>query len=171
MKALRPLLDEMPDLKIIHLIRDPRATLRSQRQFGMCREQYGGHYGCTNLLCTRLENDILESEKLVTKYPSRIKAVFYEDIAAKPIETSRNLYKFIGTTFTRHARNYIYNITLAGNPKDCAICTTRPNSTLHIDAWRKTLDHRFLRIIEERCNYALQRFNYTFYSNFTAFPV
>ena len=165
MKMVLSLLDEIPDLKIIHLIRDPRATLRSQRAFGMCKEAVGGYKGCAHSLCTRQENDVLESERLSKMYPNRIKSVLYESIAAKPIETSIELYKFVGAAFTGHARKYIFNITQAGNPRDCAICSTRPNSTLHISAWRQTIGGEFLKIIEDRCNYILQRLNYTLYSN------
>lgn len=170
MRMISHLLEEFPGLKIIHLIRDPRATLTSQSVFGLCSESRGGFYGCSNRYCTRVENDILETETLLKRYPDRIKRVFYEDIATKPIETSKDLYQFLGTSFTSHVQNYVFNITQAGNAENCAICTTRPNSTLHIDSWRKKIKDSNLQLIEARCNYILQQFNYTIYTNNTLLP-
>ena len=165
MRAISHLMEEFPELKIIHLIRDARATLMSQSTFGMCGPGHGGYEGCSNRFCTRLENDILESENLQRKYPKRIKTVFYENIAMNPIAASEDLYKFLGTNFTNNIKEYVFSITQAGKSDNCAICTTRQNSTQHIDSWRNKMKDKNLQIIEQRCNYVLQRFNYTMYSN------
>ena len=67
MRAISQLMEEFPELKIIHLIRDARATLMSQSGFERCRPGHGGYEGSSNRFCTRLENDILESEVLQKK--------------------------------------------------------------------------------------------------------
>ena len=90
---------------------------------------------------------------------------FYEDIALNPVEASKQMFDFVGTSFTQQAEEYIYNITSAGNHNNCNICTTRSNSTLYVDSWRTKIHPDFLNIIENRCNYVLRRYNYTFYSN------
>ena len=158
--AVRRLLYELPGLKIIHLIRDPRATLTSQARFGMCKISKGGKYGCTNTFCSKLENNELEEESIARMHLGRIKKVFYEDIALNPVDTSKTLFDFIGTTFTKEMEEYIVNITMAGNPDNCNICTTRSNSKLHIDEWRTKIKPSFRSIIEKRCNYVLQRYKY-----------
>lgn len=161
---MEALLDEFPGLKIIHLIRDPRATLMSQSRFSMCGEQHGGNNGCASLLCKRQEKDLLEEESISTRYPHRLKIFLYEDIAARPIETARKLFEFIGTTFTPKAKEYILNITSANKTDNCNICTTRSNSKEHINAWRKKITNEFRKIIEQRCSYILQRFYNSSYS-------
>ena len=164
MRAISHLMEEFPELKIIHLIRDARATLMSQSGFGRCSPGHGGYEGCSNSLCTRLENDILENEALQKKYPNRIKTVFFEKIAMNPLAASEDLYEFLETAFTKDIRDYVFNITQAGKSDNCAICTTRQNSTHHIDSWRNKMKDKNLQIIEQRCNYVLQHFNYTMYS-------
>lgn len=157
---VKSLLESLPNLKIIHLVRDPRATLFSQNMFGMCQERYGGWSGCTNTYCTRLENDVLEEEKIKQIYPNRIMTVLYEDIARHPIETAKKMYEFTEAEFTKEAYSYIYNITLAGNPDNCVICTTRRNSTEHITTWKRKMPRDFIKIVNERCNYMLKRFHF-----------
>ena len=162
LKLISHLLDEIPWLKIINLVRDPRATLQSRRQVGMCEKIHGGTYGCASEHCRRQENDLIEADAISSRHPDRLLRVFYEDIAANPIETSRKMYDFIGSPFTPLVKDYIFNITLAGNPDNCAICTTRKNSSQHIDLWKKDISPDFLSIIEERCSYILRRYNYIF---------
>lgn len=157
---IKNLLEDLPNLKIIHLVRDPRATLLSQARLGMCSSWRGGQVGCTNLFCKRLENDVLEEERLLKRYPGRIMPVFYEDIAKKPLEISKKMYDFIGADFTLEAQKYVYNITMAGNENNCAICTTRSNSSAHIDSWKKTMKIDFINIVNERCNYVLKRYGF-----------
>ena len=154
------LLEDLPNLKIVHLVRDPRGTLSSQSRAGRCSGQTGGQTGCTNRFCKRLENDVLAEERIMEKYPSRIMPVFYEDIARHPLEASRKMYDFIGADFTKEAEAYIYNITMAGLKNDCAICTTRPNSSEHIDSWKVRMKPEFIDIVNERCNYVLKRYKF-----------
>ena len=158
--AVRHLLNEIRGLKIVHLIRDPRATLTSQSRFGMCKSSYGGQYGCSNTLCTKVEDNVLEEESIAIAHPGRILTVHYEDIASNPVDTSRKLFDFIGTTFSKEVEEYIINITMAGNPDGCNICSTRSNSKRHIDEWRTKIEPSFQSIIEQRCNYVLRRYKY-----------
>ena len=163
------LLDELPHLKLIHLVRDPRATLTSQFSTGKCAAKYGGINGCTWSHCAEQKSDLEEADRLDSKYPGRLMRVFYEDIAAKPIDTSRKLFRFIGTTFTSQAEEYIFNITLAGNPNNCVICTTRSNSSEHIDSWKKKIKPGLLNLTENLCNYVLNRYNYSLMGNYKLF--
>ncbi|XP_053408734.1 carbohydrate sulfotransferase 3-like isoform X4 [Mercenaria mercenaria] len=163
--SVKHLLEELPNLKIVHLVRDPRATLLSQSRFGACKSIRGGWQGCANRHCKRLENDVLEVEGLIKKYPNRILPVMYENIAKHPLETSKKMYEFIGADFTFEAETYIYNITMAGNENNCAICTTRSNSSEHVDTWKRKMKRDFLSTVNERCNYVLKRYQ------FDEFPV
>ncbi|WAR04132.1 CHST3-like protein [Mya arenaria] len=158
------LLDRLPNLQIIHLVRDPRATLASQAKLGMCKQSKGGQPGCTERFCKRLENDVLEEENILRKHQGRIMPVFYEDIAREPIQTSKKMYDFIGAEFTHSAEQYIFNITMAGLENDCAICTTRSNSTEHIDSWKTKMKLEFKTIVQARCNYILRRYGYKIYT-------
>ena len=161
LKFISHLILEIPGLKVVHLVRDPRATLRSQMSFGMCLKQKGGRYNCTNRFCTRLENDKDEMEILSRRFKNRVTTVLYEELAAKPIETAKKLYDFIGTAFTRNTEEYVFNITMAGNNVTCPMCTMRANSSVYIDKWKSKMSPEFLQIIHERCKDILQYYYYS----------
>ena len=152
----------IPGLKIVHLVRDPRATLRSQLIFGKCSvKKFGGKNNCTDNYCSRVENDKDEMEILSKRYRDRVTTVLYEEIAANPIETARRLYDFIGTTLSKNAEEYVYNITMAGNDVRCPLCTTRANSSALIDKWKSIMSPSFIQIIQERCKNIMDYYNYT----------
>ena len=161
MNLIGQLLAELPWLKIVHLVRDPHATLQSQKVIGRCSKE-GGILNCASKHCNRQEKDLIEAKRLADKYPGQLLRVYYEDIAAKPIQTSRKLFDLIGTTFTMQAEEYIFNITLAGKADTGAIGTTRSNSSEHIDTWKKTMTAEFLNITETLCGNLLRRLNYSF---------
>lgn len=153
-------LGEFPNLKLIHLIRDPRATLGSEAKLGMCSAKHGGLHGCTSNFCKRVENDVLDIERMHEKFGNRMKQVKYEHIAKDPIGTSIKMYEFLGLEFNKRVEEYIYNITMAGNPDDCLICTTRSNSSAHVDAWKTKMRNSFIEIINDRCNFIIKRFRF-----------
>ena len=155
------LLEQFPGLKIVHLIRDPRAILTSQSRFGMCTEKHGGRDGCAGMMCDRINKDVRDGKIIASRYPDKTFTLFYESIAERPIETARKLFDFIGTDFTTHAENYIFDITSANKSDNCAICTTRSNSTKHVNGWRTRIKPDFLKIITRKCQSVLDRFNYS----------
>ncbi|XP_045208977.2 carbohydrate sulfotransferase 1-like [Mercenaria mercenaria] len=158
------LLDDFPNLKIIHVVRDPRATLWSQSHFHMCLADGGGRYRCSKNLCGRMEDDIAESHRLSKTYPNRIMTLKYEDLAKQPIEISQKMYDFISVPMTSETKMYVYNKTKAGNKNDCEICSTRANSSAHIDYWKHFIDPDFLDIINTRCDFVLRHFQYDEYT-------
>lgn len=160
LQHVKHLLDVLPGLKIVHLVRDPRATLNSQSHFGKCRESKGGWQGCASALCERLEDNLFEMDQLIQKYPGRLMTVLYQQIAGDPIQMSKKLFDFIGTEFTKDAEEYIFNITLAGKSNNCQICTTRSNATEHIFEWKSKMRREVIDIIQERCHYLLKRYGF-----------
>ncbi|KAK3605473.1 hypothetical protein CHS0354_001459 [Potamilus streckersoni] len=163
--ALTIILNDLPSLKVLHVVRDPRAVIVSRNSIGYCPpdQSTNSTYGCTSEICERLESDILTKRKLGPLYSDRIKTVLYEDMARRPVETAKELYQFVGMTIQQNILDYVYNITSSGMKNDCEICSVRSNSTYHIMAWRKSLDKDSLFRIQDRCNYVLKHYEYTIY--------
>ena len=156
---IKHLLDEIPSLKIIHLIRDPRATISAQFRFGICNRPEGGVAGCASRFCPLISDDIKEAKKIAVKYPGRFRTVFYEDIARKPLESAENLFNFIGSDFSPRAREYVYNITHAER-NGCGMCTTRSNSSEHVAQWKSKMTSRNINDVEQHCSYVFRQHYY-----------
>ncbi|XP_033759566.1 carbohydrate sulfotransferase 1-like [Pecten maximus] len=124
--ALESLLKNIPTLKIIHLLRDPRSTLISQFK--------AGRYTRDNMqrsvvrFCNRVYDDINTREVLNRKYPGRIMVTEYEDIVREPLTYTKQMYKFSGMKFTKRVEKEITRLT--------SKTKTRVNSTVISSKWR-----------------------------------
>lgn len=152
---LEPLMAEFPDMKIIHLYRDPRATVLSQVKFGKVRLKTFAN-DVTDF-CMRIHRDIVSADLLRSRFPNRIKTVFYEDIAYEPLRMSKALYDYVGTTFTSLAQQYIFNMTMAGKQTNCNLCTQKSNSTKQANAWRLKIPYQRVREIDGACKHIYDR--------------
>lgn len=161
MSWLKDLMVEFPNMKIVHLVRDPRAVVVSQRRFGECsREKHNGVAGCSKLLCSSMEDDLTTAEVFSTVYPGRIFSLKYEDLAIEPIEKTKELYEFLDLNFTDEIRKYIVNITMSGNNASFVLDTIRPDSKHMIDRWRTSITPRSLDIVQTMCKYVMKTLSY-----------
>lgn len=145
-------LQKYPDMKIIHLIRDPRPTLLSQKAYGNFNEKTLSNY--VTRYCNRVLRDVLAAEFLEKKYPGRIFTLFYEDLAKYTVKVSKKLYLFTGLEFTKDVELYIRNIT-KGKPTACdkghGMCTTKSNSAALAEKWRDKIDFKFVQEVDSSC--------------------
>jgi len=159
MFALEPLLQQIPDLKIIHLIRDPRATTKSQNRFGEIKSKFLQRD--LTMFCERVYKDVLKVKEFNNLYPGRVKTVFYEDVAGNPIVLSREIYQFLGIKFTSIAEERIRNMTLSGIEKACGIlCTHRANSSAQVNAWRRDITMNFVKAVDSSCQPLYSKLGY-----------
>ncbi|XP_048517124.1 carbohydrate sulfotransferase 1-like isoform X4 [Dendroctonus ponderosae] len=84
------------NVKVILLIRDPRGTLQSRKHRDWCP----GEPDCDqpNYLCSDMVSDYSAAIRLKELYPSRFRALRYEDICLNPYEIAEEVFNFIGIT-------------------------------------------------------------------------
>jgi len=104
MDSMGPLLRALPTLRVIHLVRDPRAVALSRIRFG---ESGRGTYTLNipksesrvvaeaSLYCHHVTADIRSRLALDGEFPGRILTVRYEDVVANPELIIRNIYKLV----------------------------------------------------------------------------
>jgi len=104
MNSMGPLLRALPTLRVIHLVRDPRAVAVSRsRWHESVRGMYTKHtrksesriVAEASLYCHHVTVDIRARLALDGEFPGRILSVRYEDVVAKPGQIFRDIYKFI----------------------------------------------------------------------------
>ena len=148
MEQAAQLLESDPEVKVVHLIRDPRGMFYSQRRVGDLPWASLGTE--SKLRCDRIHKDLMKSIELSAKFPKRILTVRYEDIAENPIASAEDMYKFVGLQMTDAGRSYIYNIT-NGLADTCPICTVRKNSTSTAYKWRSKVSYDSIQTIDKNC--------------------
>ncbi|OWF54671.1 Carbohydrate sulfotransferase 3 [Mizuhopecten yessoensis] len=154
MASMEDMLVKHPRLKIVHLIRDPRATVRSQKTLGEFRDDK--HENVTEKIisfCKRVLRDVLDREDFQRRFPNRIIPVFYEDIAKNPIEYSKTIYQFLGMEFSKESEEKIFQMTSSGTEQEnCGVlCTNRPNSSVEANEWRHQVTIDFVKTVDKAC--------------------
>ncbi|XP_067660650.1 carbohydrate sulfotransferase 6-like isoform X2 [Haliotis asinina] len=150
MTDMRYLMNKHENIKVIHLIRDPRATLRSQKNVGQI--SFDGLDMHAEKFCQRVKRDLDVSSEIKPFYPGRILTVRYEDLAEKPFMTTKQIYRFLGLNITVSIQGYVQNITSAsGNIcRRNALCTNK-NSTEILSKWRTILSYSQVAVIDKIC--------------------
>ncbi|XP_040894072.1 carbohydrate sulfotransferase 6 [Toxotes jaculatrix] len=177
LESLYPLLqDPSLDLRIIHLVRDPRAVMRSReesakafvRDNAVVLEQRNipageVQYQVMQEIC---RSHVRINERAVLKPPpflkGRYKMVRYEDVARNPLEEITAMYDFVGLDMTRQLEEWIYTVTHGkgkGSLKEAFKITSR-NAADVSQAWRTTVPHSKVRRIQEVCKGAMSLLGY-----------
>jgi len=157
---------DIPGMRIIHLVRDPRSTMKSQTHRGVCPIRSGGIPGCAKRHCANVWDNTQTQNK--SNYRDRILTIKYEDIAMNPIETAQKMYDFVDLEFNESVKKYVYEVTLGGDRTECKVCQLKwqiggkhDSSMDHIDAWKKTQAPGWIAGIQNACTDVLDFYNYT----------
>lgn len=168
--------DPSLDLRIIHLVRDPRAVVRSREQSAkaflsdnaVVLEQRSippaeVQYQVMQEIC---RSHVRINERAVQKPPpflkGRYKMVRYEDVARNPLKEISSMYEFVGLDMTEKLRKWIYTLTHGkgkGSGKEAFKITSR-NAADVSQAWRTVLPYNKVKRIQEVCKGAMSLLGY-----------
>ncbi|XP_013887614.1 carbohydrate sulfotransferase 6-like [Austrofundulus limnaeus] len=177
LESLYPLLqDPNLDLRIIHLIRDPRAVLRSREvaskalmsdSFIVLEKKstpfYTVQYQALQEIC---HSHIRISKRASLKPPpflkGRYKLIRYEDLTLNPLKEINSLYEFAGLEMTSEIGEWIYKTThgIGKGTKKQAFQITSRNATLVSQAWRTTLPFSKVKRVQDICKEAMELLGY-----------
>ncbi|XP_075045250.1 carbohydrate sulfotransferase 5-like [Mixophyes fleayi] len=177
LKVLYPLLtDPSLNLKIIHLVRDPRAVAKSREQtkksFTIDNAIVLNNNG-TRLVDSKYQviqeicrSNIQMYETATHKSPDFLKdrymLVRYEDVVQDPLREIKEMYKFAQLKLTDKLGKWIYNIThgeSTGNKKEAFVITSR-NAVNVSQAWRHALPFQKVKQIQDVCKGVMNLFGY-----------
>ncbi len=183
---LEPLVRE--NVKVIHLVRDPRSAFASRTKLDWIRynkntnntlslQDYYTEYLTPkrsailiSKMCADLKVDFIERpQQIKTNFRQRYKLVRYEDVASHPKGQARRLYKFLDIemhpevtrwiTKATSANNSIKNHNPASQHLQYAYSTTRnPKDTLV--QWRSELPWRLVLYIQISCKDSMRFLGY-----------
>ncbi|XP_052798285.1 carbohydrate sulfotransferase 1-like isoform X2 [Mya arenaria] len=160
MEMAHSLMTENENMKIVHLVRDPRAMFLSQSNYKLIKDN--NKTSQFERLCSRMRDDIYFTRQLLEAGNKNVKFVRYEDIAFNPIEMTKELYTFLGEPLTKEVLKYVAQSTSLNLKDGCPFCTRRGNSTLTASKWRFRIQPSFLKFVDQHCKDLLQPLGYNF---------
>lgn len=149
--TLVPLAELFPKLRIVHLLRDPRATLYSQSFFGMVNKDTSQEYA--TMFCRRVYDDLTTAKHTSSLQSSRYFSISYEHLAKYSLESTKNLYNFLEIDFNASVVSRLENLTKAEKTCDeSVLCTKSFNSSAEADKWRLSIPYSFVHTVDSVCH-------------------
>lgn len=101
MDSMEPLLNGIPNFRVIHLIRDPRAVTLSRMEFDSSARGFYSKYSndsMTNeaaVYCRDVVRDIKTRRRLEKLHPGKIYTVVHDEIFTNPSRSINDIYRFV----------------------------------------------------------------------------
>ena len=145
MASVELMLDTMPNLRVLHLIRDPRAvalsrmidsTYRAKRSTGKPVREAA-------LYCDSVVRDIVIRQRIERRRPGTVLQVLYDELVADPQRIVANIYSFLNETIPASVRDWLAKSSSgSGNPE---------KSLQIAEKWQHKLSYRTAQSIGVAC--------------------
>ncbi|KAK8746971.1 hypothetical protein OTU49_016926 [Cherax quadricarinatus] len=150
------------NVKIIHLIRDPRGSLNSMQRLNWNSKP--------SLRCGNLEDDMREYNKLLKKYPTKVKMINLEMFSVDPYSTTSDIHKFLygSPGLEERTLQYLKEHTRARKTLFFVDnMDTHKNSSREYQAWRWRITSQLLRETEEElaCSYVINELGHAMFGS------
>ncbi|KAM3912143.1 carbohydrate sulfotransferase 6-like [Leptodactylus fuscus] len=172
LSVLLPLLkDPNLNLRIIHLVRDPRAIALSRKSFYLAIEdrillKNQGISKGMNItseamakIC-KAQVAINKQARTSTSWNGRYMVIRHEDLARYPVESMRQIYDFAGLQVSKDMEQWMYNITHDDIKGTARFMTFSRSSSTVIQKWRTAADFSLVHDIQLKCKGAMRLFGY-----------
>ena len=164
MKTIEPLLaDPSFNLKVILLVRDPRAVFNSRSETlvsNWCTEP-----SCASPVneCRDLLEDVTSAKQLYLKYPDKVHLIRFEDLGLNPYQTVRQILSFLDLPWSQRLDKFISTHTMIdhsdSDPMEKSYGTSR-NSSAVAFAWKQSMALSNISAIQEVCSQPMKMLGY-----------
>lgn len=163
------------NLKIIHLVRDPRGTANSRRSYygnkvhlskskqipvislknlGLLEEHSRYHINTIVKYCKWVRDNIPLAKSRPTWLEDRYMLVRYEDLALNPVKASQEIYDFVGLTMPPNIQEWVRNNTNENNNQNKTFGMQK-NSKEVMQSWRHSLPYEEVLQVQKICGTAM----------------
>lgn len=151
MELVETMVEMWPNLKVIHLVRDPRAITLSRSRgedFQMALDTVSHAAD----MCTRMYEDVKYDWLIQRKYPGRHIVVSYEAIADSPYTATGYIYDFLNMLFREKTWFWVFNSMRNENENEMHYyATVRFNASKVASRWRDNLEYKKVQEIDLSC--------------------
>ncbi|CAN8006960.1 unnamed protein product [Ixodes hexagonus] len=151
--------DIFRNVKMVHLVRDPRGIWSSRLRLPGCLQSTG----CRSIdtLCKEMREDIREFQTIRRVFPDKIVQVRYEDIALSPLKNVEELYHRLRLNFTRRVSRFIdAHMTNTRKRRHRYAYSTMRDSVRTALLWRSRLNFSEVLMVQNTCPDVLLRLEY-----------
>ena len=148
---------QLRDLKIIFLVRDPRATFNSRYQLSdWCKSE-----DCADpsVHCNDMMADVYAFKMLAAQFPGRLKLIKYETLAANPHQTFQDLFRLADLELLQSVNETIARHTTAEVDNNGPWGTFR-HSARRIDSWKQQLTRKQIQDVQSSCSQVMDKLGY-----------
>lgn len=149
------LIDPSLNVKIVLLIRDPRAIIQSRKHRDWCPE----NPDCADpsILCKDMLSDFKAAEILTNKYPLRFKTIRYEDLSLDPFKMTKEILNFYGLPFDAEVEEFLNSHTRTDIGGVSSTFRDSKTAPFH---WMRDLSFHEIEKIQKHCSAAMKAWGY-----------
>jgi hypothetical protein len=151
------LLEWLPNLKIIYLIRDPRGILNSW--FEQMINDGKNASSAAQKLCQSMSSDLSAYRDLQYCHRNRITRIIYEDMCQNPFVIVPKLYEFLNTNYTERVDDYV-KLTMTGPVRSCDYCTRRGDALTNAYRWISVIPRDVIQTFDMHCSFLYPKLGY-----------
>lgn len=160
--ALEDLLREIPNLKVIHLFRDPRAIVHSRIEtHGYPLEKMAltsAIHSNAKSLCNKMSKDLVDGKRLYKRFPNRFRFIHYEDIYSRDYSLTE-LHTFLGMTVSRNNLDLArFSLVNHGSLRSSSARSERKENNAFW--WRKFLRWDIVKSVDKECSFLYKELGY-----------
>ncbi|CAK8684181.1 carbohydrate sulfotransferase 3-like [Clavelina lepadiformis] len=169
LNTLQPLMEDPSlNVKVIHLVRDPRAVIQSRKVVFTSYDPKTTFLikSQSRRLCQRdLQNlkyaNCVETfcDSNATFWKEKYLRLRYEDVSLRPLEAAKAVYNFVGLNFEPGVKAWIKKNT-ENSPKNSDQFSTSRNTSEAMSHWRKDLSFEEISEVQEECKEMMKILNY-----------
>ena len=158
-----PLLERNPNVKVLHLYRDPRAVIHSRIETSGHPLRGSGRDSreiiqSAKALCDKMMIDFDEGLKLAERFPDRFRFLHYEDIVLRE-ESIRNIYNYVGIKFDSEILRRVFAIKpnapeRKDGPKE------KDRKTNNALWWRTYMNIEVVQQVDKECGHLYPKLGY-----------
>lgn len=150
--SFRPLLEINPRLKIVHLVRDPRAIINSRHYSRFYPIMHSnGNDSLERNLCDKMLMDSRDVIELKRNYPDRVVILFYEDLIDNLHARLKQLYTFLNLTYSSDKVNAFGEIQINLSPPEKGTNLTRDRKQHNSEWWRQYMTWHHIQQVDRIC--------------------
>ena len=154
MASMEHLLRDIPNFRVIHLIRDPRGAILSRKEFdSSARGSFSRGQDLmakeAMLYCRTVVRDVRMRKRLEVEFPGRIYPIIYDDLVKDPLTYTENIYRFLNTSIHEKTLSWVIDNT-----------SKKKNSSNIASRWQDTLTFKKYRDIMANCREFFEEIKY-----------